>query len=107
MREISVRIRSGVRTVGVRKGKKMSGVSWGKSSYSTHNGQCVKVGGFRKSSYSYANGGCIEVAPGVYVRDTKEEKLDYPTTLHFNNAAWHVFIERVKTTMFRQEEEYR
>lgn len=64
---------------------------WKKSSYSIGNGQCLE---WRKSSYSTFNGNCMEVAPGVLVRDTKDDGAG--PVLRFSAPAWGEFITGIK-----------
>ncbi|WP_132875924.1 DUF397 domain-containing protein [Tamaricihabitans halophyticus] len=74
-----------------------SGISWRKSSYSSHNGDCVEVG-WRKSSYSSTNGDCVEVAvqPAfVHLRDSKAPEAG-SLTLHTDG--WHAFLGALHST---------
>lgn len=74
---------------------------WRKSTYSSHNGQCVEVAGgstWGKSSHSFSNGNCTEVAAcscgaGILVRDSKDPG---GPVLSFGGREWASFTATVK-----------
>lgn len=77
---------------------------WRTSSYS-ETSNCVETGScpdpgqlpgslkWRTSSYSMSNGQCVQVAPSIFVRDSKDQ--DGPV-LSFSPSAWAGFTERIK-----------
>ncbi|NKY96385.1 DUF397 domain-containing protein [Nocardiopsis alborubida] len=71
--------------------------NWHKSSYSTNGGECVEVSDWHKSSHSSGvNNDCVEVAEGwteTLVRDTQNRELGH---LAFTAPEWTSLLSTLK-----------